>query len=177
MRAAAESRNGAIRQHHLQPQDIIARDAIFQAARPAGIGSNVPAEGTVGAAGGIGRIKQSRLFYRILERFGDHPCLNHSHKIARMDLLNPIHPLQRKNDSPADGHTPADVAITRTTRGHGNSMLVGETQQRGNRGGAPREGDRFGWEGGHPLVTGILEATGGLQQEFPSGRQFLQPGE
>ena len=67
VRAPAEPRRSAVRQHHFQAQHIIARDAVFQAARAAGVGGDVAADGAIRAAGGIGRIKQPALFDRLLQ--------------------------------------------------------------------------------------------------------------
>ena len=59
VRAAAESDDRAVGQHDFQAEDVIAGDAVFEAARAAGVGGDVAADEIVRAAGGVGRIKQA----------------------------------------------------------------------------------------------------------------------
>ena len=51
----------AVRQHDLQAEDVIASDAVFEAARAAGVGDDVAADRIVGPAGRVGRDNNSPL--------------------------------------------------------------------------------------------------------------------
>jgi hypothetical protein len=87
----AQPHDGSISQHHLQSEHVIPRDPVLEAARAAGIGDDVAADGIVGTAGRVGRIEQSALFHLRLQVRRDDACLNHRHKIARMDFVDAIH--------------------------------------------------------------------------------------
>ena len=67
VRAAAEAHDRAVGEDDFQAEHVIAGDAVFQAARPAGVGGDVAADGTVRPAGGIGRIKQALRFDCLLQ--------------------------------------------------------------------------------------------------------------
>ena len=54
--ASAQADDVAAGQDDFQTEDKIAGDAVFEAARAAGVGGDVAADGAIGAAGGIGRI-------------------------------------------------------------------------------------------------------------------------
>jgi len=54
----AEVDDGAVREHHLQPQDVIGRHAVFEGMRPAGIGSHVSPDGAGCLAGRVRGINQ-----------------------------------------------------------------------------------------------------------------------
>ena len=64
VRASAEADDGAVGQNDFEAEDVIAGDAVFQAARAAGVGGDVAADEIVRAAGGVGRIKQAALLDR-----------------------------------------------------------------------------------------------------------------
>ncbi len=72
----AEFADRAVSQHDFQAEDVIARNAVFQAAWTAGIGGDVTAEGIVRAAGRIGRIKESEAFALVLKFGGIHCWLD-----------------------------------------------------------------------------------------------------
>ena len=59
VRAAAEADDGAVGEDDFEAEHVIAGDAVFEAARAAGVGGDVAADEIVRAAGGVGRIKQS----------------------------------------------------------------------------------------------------------------------
>ena len=69
VRAAAEADDGAVGEDDFQAEHVIAGDAVFQAARSAGVGGDVAADEIVGAAGGVGRIKKPRFSTAVLQVF------------------------------------------------------------------------------------------------------------
>ena len=57
VRASAEPHERAVRQCDFKAEHVVAGDAVFEAARAAGIGGDVSAEAALRAARGVGRIK------------------------------------------------------------------------------------------------------------------------
>ena len=94
MRAATEPNDFAVGQNHFQPEHVIARDAIFQAARPAGIRGDVSTNGAIGTARGVRRIKEPLLFNRILQLRRNHARFNNRDEIGSVNFLDTIHPGQ-----------------------------------------------------------------------------------
>jgi len=177
VRAAAETDERTIRQCDLQAQDIIASDAVLQATLSARVGRDVAAQRAIGAAGRIRRIKQPKLFHCVLELLGDDTCLHDRHKVAGVDLLDPIHAFHREGNAAASGNAAAHVAVARAAWRYWNLVFIGEAQNRCHRSGAARQGDGVRQGGGHPLIAGVLTAGGGAEVNLASGQQFLQPRE
>ena len=92
--AASQPHNCAVSQNYFQPEYVIARDAIFQAARTAGIRGNVSTNGAIGTARGVRRIKEPLLFNRILQLRRNHARFNNRDKIGSVNFLDTIHPGQ-----------------------------------------------------------------------------------
>ena len=126
MRAAAEPSDRAVGEHDFKAQDIVAGHSILEAARAAGVGGNISAEGAIGAAGRVRRIKEANFFDCILQILGFDSGLDNGNKIAAVNFLNLLHALERNDDAAADGHATADVTIAGPARGNGDSMLVGK---------------------------------------------------
>ena len=122
MRAAADADDRAVGEHDFQAEDVIAGDAVFQAARAAGVGGDVAADVVIRAAGGIGRIKEAVLSTASCNCFRDDARLDDGDEIVGVDFLDAVHAFERKHDAAAHRHTAADVTKARPAGGDGNAM-------------------------------------------------------
>ena len=77
----------------------------------------------------VRRIEQSPFFNFVCKALGVHSRLNDRDKIAGVDFADPVHPRQRNDNTAADGHATADVAVSGAARGHGNVMAMGKSQK------------------------------------------------
>jgi hypothetical protein len=155
VRPASATHDVAVGQHNFQPQDVMARDAVFQAAWPPGVGGDVAAQTAILQAGGVGRIEQPARPRLRLEFAGQHARLDHRHEIALVDFQNAVHARHRQRDAPAHGHASADVPVTRAARRHGDLPLAREMHQPADILRRPREDDRLRRLAGEPLVAAV----------------------
>ena len=89
--AASGLHDGAICQHRLQTQHIVAGDAVFEAARTTCIGGDVSAQAALLEGGGVWRIKPPQFAHLILQMPGDDAGLDHRHTVFEGDLLDLVH--------------------------------------------------------------------------------------
>ena len=129
MDPASRAQNFATRQHDLQPDHVVARHSVLQTTRSARIRRHVASHTAIFLARRIRRIKKF-LFPRSRLQLGrDHARLHDRDRIGEADLLDPIHPRQRKRNPPAHRHATAHVAKPRTPRRHRNFFLRREPEQ------------------------------------------------
>src|SRR5882724_12636121 len=124
MRAPTGADDCAIGENNFETENVIARDAVFQTTRAAGVGGDIAAEKIVRAAGRVGRIKEPAALAPFLKSRCDHGWLNDGDKIAHIDFQNAIHALGRKDNAAANGNAAADVAVTRATRRDGDFIFI-----------------------------------------------------
>ena len=122
----AQADDIAIGEDDLEPEHIIAGDAVFQAARSAGVRSEVAADEVVGAAGGVRRIKEPAFFHGELELFGDDGGLDDGHKVAPVDLEQAVEAFQGEHDAAAHGDAAAHIAVPGATGRDGDAVAGGE---------------------------------------------------
>ena len=96
VRAPAEPDDAAAGQNDFEAEDVIAGDAVFEAARAAGVGGDVAADEVVRAAGGVGRIKQAAPLDGLLKFFRVHPRLDDGDEIGGIDFADAVHALQSR---------------------------------------------------------------------------------
>ena len=153
MRAAADARNGTIGENNFEAEHVIARHAVFQTARAAGVGGDVSADGAIRAAGGIGGVKQSAFFDCFLQGLREDAGLNHRDEIIGVDFLDAIHVHQAKGNAAMQRHATANITKARAAGRDGKAMLIGEAQQGGNALCAARQGHGIRQVRGKPFVT------------------------
>ena len=90
VRPATELHDGAAGQDSFEAENVIASDSVFEATRPAGIGSDISANKTFRAAGGVRRVIEPALFNGVLEVFGDDTRLNDRYEIGGIDFFNAV---------------------------------------------------------------------------------------
>jgi len=116
----------AVRQHNLESKHVIARHAVLETARAAGVGGDVAADAAVGAAGRVGRIIQPLGLGGTLQLSRDDARLNHGDEVVPADFPDALHFGQAQRNAATHRDAAADVALPRTARGHRNAMPVGE---------------------------------------------------
>ena len=120
MHASAGAQHIAVGEHYFETDHVIARHAVFQTARAAGVRRDVSANGAVFHACGIRRIKQ---FFCARGRFqvrGKHTRFNDCDRISQVDFLDPIHSHEGKGDPAARRHASAHVTEAAAARCYGN---------------------------------------------------------
>ena len=93
----------AVRQHHLQVQDEVARDTVLDRPRAAGVLGQVAADRATASAGGVRRIVQALLRHRLLQHLGDHTRLHRHLQVPLIDVHDPVHPVERQTHAPVHG--------------------------------------------------------------------------
>ncbi len=169
---SAGANDRAIGQDDLKPQDILARNAVFEAARAAGIGGQVAADEIFRAARRIGRVKQLPFFHLRLEVCSDDGGLHDGDEISLINLQNPIHPLRGKGDAAPNRNATSHVAMAGAAGGHGNFMLVGEFQDFGNRLNRAGQGNGIGLMRGEPFVPGVIGEFNRFKGDFAGQQPF-----
>ena len=124
----AGPQNFAIRQHDFEAHDVIARDAVFQAAQAAGIFRHVAADGGNFHRAGIGRIKQPGRVRRIGNRQRRHAGLDEHREIGAIEFEDFVHLHQAQHDAIGDRQTAAAQAGAGAARDDGGFGFIGELQ-------------------------------------------------
>ena len=159
--AAAGAHDGAVGQHGLQPEHVVAGDAVLQAARAAGVGGDVAAEAALLQAGRVGRIKPAELAHGLLQVAGGDAGFNDRDAVGGVNLLDAVHAPQRQGDATLQRHATADVTDAGALRRHRHAMRIGVAQHGGDvlgRGGVHDHLRRVGRE---PFVGAMGGEVGG----------------
>src|SRR4051812_25611488 len=99
--SASETQHCPVRKHYFQAQNIIASDSIFQAPGSAGIGGNIAADGRMGLARGIRRVKETLLLDLLVQPIRVYAGLHDGDKVCAVDFANPIESFERKHNPTA----------------------------------------------------------------------------
>ena len=127
-RPAAQMQHMAAGQHHIEPQNIVAGDAVFQTARAARVGRHVPADRALIDAGGIGRIEEAELLDRLLQIVGDDARLRHRQRVGGRDIQDPVHARHVQADRAGHRHRGASQPRRRAARHDRDAARVGDAQ-------------------------------------------------
>ncbi len=128
VRAPAAAQHAAVGEDDLEAEHIVARHAVFQAARPAGVRGDIAADAAFLQRRGIGWIEEPDLAHLRLKVAGDHARLHHGDAVGKMDLLDAIHARHAQRDAAAHGHAAADVAHAGAARRHRDAVAIREAQ-------------------------------------------------
>ncbi len=107
-----------IRQDDSQAEHVVAGHAVFQAARAAGIGGDIPADGRLLDAGRVGRVEQAEFFHGRLQIGGNHSRFDGRSGVGFIDFQDMVHAGQRQDDSAPVGHRTACQARAHAARDH-----------------------------------------------------------
>ena len=94
-------------------------------------------------------------------------------KSAGVDFLDAVHAFQRKHDAAMHGHATADIAMARAARRHGDFVLVGKAEDRGDGFGGAGQGDSVGLVRSKPFVAGIFLKRPRCKNNFTCRQNFL----
>ncbi len=165
---------------HLQPQHVVAGDAVLDAAHPAGVGGDVAAYGRPGGAGRVRRVPQPVLGAGPAQIVVDDAGLHHGQPLAGVDLQHLVHGLEGHHDGAVQGVGPARQPGARAARHQRHPVLQAPAHQGAHLGGGPGpgHGERTAVRG--PLGLVVPVAVHGLRrrQDPALGQRFGQcPGE
>ena len=110
---AAGADDLARRQHGLESEHVLLRDAVLERARPARALGDVAADRRLPQAGRIRRIEQADALDGVLQVAGDHVRLDDREQVRLVDLEDAVHPLEAEDDAAAHRHRAAGVARCR----------------------------------------------------------------
>ena len=98
---AAGAQHGAVGQHHLEPEHVVAGHAVADGAHAAGVGGHVPAEraALLARRDRVDEAERRQLAVELLER---HAGLDHGDLVLGVDLEDPLHAVEGQQD--AVGH-------------------------------------------------------------------------
>ncbi len=118
----------AVGQHHLQPEHEVARHAVAQHGQPAGVGADVAAEPAAALRAEAERQHEPALPRRLLRIRQHHAGVGRERVAKRVDLANPVHPLQADDEMAAGevGRCAAAIAGVAGLRHEGEAEPRGE---------------------------------------------------
>ena len=90
-RGAAEPDDLAVREHDLEAEDVVRRDAVGEAVGPAGVLGDVAADRAGALAGGVGRVVEAVLGDRLAEVQVDDAGLDQRRPVLDVDLEDALH--------------------------------------------------------------------------------------
>ncbi len=90
-RGAAGPDDAAVRQHQLEAEDVVGRDAVGQAVRPAGVLGDVAADGAGALAGGVGGVVEAVLRDGLAQLQVDDAGLDQRGQVLDVDLEDALH--------------------------------------------------------------------------------------
>jgi len=157
----------------------VARDAVLQAARAAGVRGDVASELAFLEARGIGRIKEAELTRLRLKISRDDAGLHHADAVDGIDFENAVHPRERDDDAVLLRHASADVAATRAARCDGNFALVRKAEQRRDLFGLARKKNSLRKRAGEPGIPGVRGERFGVGCDNAFGKkrgEGVEPG-
>ena len=118
----------AAHQADLEAQDVFARHAVLERARPAGVRRGVAADRAHVERCRIGRIEQAAVFDGGLQLAGHDAGLDDGHEIGFVDLFDALHLLGRQHDAALDRQRAADHARAGATRRDRHAALGADPQ-------------------------------------------------
>src|SRR2546421_537634 len=124
-RGAAEVHERAVREHHLQTEDVRGGEPILEAVGAARVLGDVAADGTHllrGRVRGIEVVGRDGLGHAQVE----HTRLHHDPGIRNVDVQNAIHPRQADHDAVRDRQGTAGEPRARAAGDEGNAPLVAD---------------------------------------------------
>ncbi len=175
---AAEGDQGAVGEHHVEPEHVVGGDAVLHAAQAAGVRRDVAADGADLERRGVGRIPEPVLRGRGLHVLVEGAGLDHRHLGERVDL-DGRHAFEAEHDATVDGARAAGEPAPRAT-GDDRHPVGGRPPDRGlHLLGVLGPHDRDRRTGGRvarPVVAVLLHRVGPADDDVAGqrGAQLLQ---
>ncbi len=124
---SAEPHDSPVSHHRLKPEHMVHRDAVLERVRAAGVGGHVSADRARPLARRVGRVVKAGPFQRLIEPGIDHAGLHDRVAVAKVDLLDRLHPRQNEHQPAANRQAPAGQARARAARHDRNVELIGDS--------------------------------------------------
>ena len=161
---AAEPDHLAADQHHLQPQDVVGRHAVFQAMHAAGILRHVAADGAGDLRGRVRRIIEAGVRHRVAHgEIGD-AGLHHRDAVVVVDLADAVELRHAEQHAVGQRQRAAGQRGAGAARHHLDAIVVAVAQHRGDLCGGLRQhhhhrqrlvgGEPVGFVGPHLALGG-----------------------
>ena len=144
----------AVRQHHLHSHDVVAGNAVFEAAQPTGIFGDVSADGGNFHRTGVGRIKQARRVGCIRDLHRGYARLDQYRQVRAVEFENLVHLHRAQNDAVRAGQTAAAQSGAGAARDDRSFCVVGQSEN---------ARDLFGGPGKHDAAGHLLERSGAIK--------------
>ena len=116
----------AVRQHHLQAHDVVAGDAVFEAAQAAGVFRHVAADGGDLHRARVGRIEQARRRRGIGDCLRGDAGLGQQGEVGAVQFQDAVHLHQAEHDAIRAGQAAAAQAGAGAAGDDGGFGLIGE---------------------------------------------------
>ena len=142
--APAAANDLSRRQHRLDAEHVVARDAVLQRAQTARALRDVPADGRDGLAARVRREQEALRGRRLRQLDRAHARLADRDELRVADLLDLAHPRQHEHDAAAVRDRPGAQIRARPAWNDRDPPLVGDAEHPGDLLGRRREHDRIG---------------------------------
>ena len=168
---ASQLGDGAVRQHHLQPQHVVAGHAVLKAVHPPGVLGHIAADAAGHLAGGIGGEVIAIARHRPGDPAIDHTGLHHHPPVGQVHLQHPAHAAGGHHQRLRLGHGAAGETGA-TAAGHKrHTLLMTDAQHGRHLLGRLRQHHQGG------LVAMEGEAIAVVGQELLAGGHHGAPGQ
>ena len=129
---AAEAHHLAVDHHHLDAQDIVGGEAVFQAVHAARVLRDVAADRAGDLAGGIGRVIHAAVGDRIADGEVGDAWLHHGAAVVLVDLQNAVELAEAEQDTVLKRQRAARQGRSRAARHHADLLLAAIFQDSGD---------------------------------------------
>ena len=150
--------DGAVREHDLEAEHVVAGHAVLDAAQPAGVRGDVAADRAERLARRVGRVPQADVRGRVRDVGVDDPRFEDGHLVDGIDLEDPVHPFEAQDQAPVDRGRAAAQRAARAARDDRDAVGGGDAHGGGDLLGGRREGRHLGLARHDPL--GPVEPVG-----------------
>ena len=153
----ARAHDRPVGQDDLEPQDVVARDAIPHGAHAARVGAHVPSDGGA-LLSGRHRVDQPQRRQLAVELLQGHPGLDHGDLVLHVDFDDPVHAVEGQQDAVSHRDGRARQAGATAPGHHRHLVLTGQAQDLGHfaRRARPHQGERPHGRDGERLVVGVV---------------------
>ena len=142
--ASAEPLHRAVGGHYLHTENVVGGDAVGQAVGSAGVLGNVPANGARLLRGRVWGIVEAVLLYGVRQVDVDDPGLHDRQPVLDVDLNDPVHSGEGRNDASVVGDSAAAQACARAPGHDGSSVPPCNIHDGGDLFGGGGQGDGGG---------------------------------
>ena len=137
---APGAQDGAVGQHHLEAEHVMARHPVAHGPHAAGVGRHVPAQRAALLARRH-RVDQTQRGELAVQLLQCHPRLHHGDLVLGVDLHDPLHAVEGEQDAVGHRHRGAREPGPAAPGDHRDAVLAGQLQDLGHLVGRTRQDD------------------------------------